>query len=222
VRAAWFRSVNDGARTAGASKQTAYKQALGAGGARRILNDTFFFSAPQLKRDPLDGADGRTTLLSRLAVPLLIVCALDVGCTRPRTATQPRENAALQQAAVAWANSFATRDPATIATYFSENAVAWFPHGETPTVGRAAIQEAWVNYFKHTPAHPVSIDSVVTAGSGELGLVYGKYLYKPRSDPTANGGRYVAIWRPTIAGWQLVLLSAHQHGDVSAATFSTP
>ena len=156
------------------------------------------------------------------ALRLFLVCALVARCAAPGTKTQPSANEALRQAAVAWANSFATRDPATIAKYFSENAVAWFPHGETPTVGRAAIQEAWVNYFKHTPAHPVSIDSVVTAGSGELGLVYGKYLYKPRSDPTANGGRYVAIWRPTVDGWQLVLLSAHQHSDVSAATFATP
>src|SRR5260370_29769606 len=110
----------------------------------------------------------------------LIVCALAASCTfSPRTKTQLPADSALRQAAVAWANSFATRDPATIVKYFSNEAVAWFPRGATPTVGSAAIRAAWVNYFKNSPAHPVSLDSVVTAGSGELGLVYDKYLYKP-------------------------------------------
>jgi len=163
------------------------------------------------------------TVHSRCALLSLIVCALAASCTSsPLTNAQLPADAALRQAAVAWANSFATRDPATITKYFSNDAVAWFPRGATPTVGSAAIQAAWVNYFKNSPAHPVSIDSVVTAGSGELGLVYGKYLYKPPSDPTADGGRYIAVWRPTAAGWRLVLLSAHKHDDISAKTFSTP
>src|SRR5437773_4799669 len=38
------------------------QQALEAGGARRILNDTFFFSAPQLKRDPLCGTSSAGVL----------------------------------------------------------------------------------------------------------------------------------------------------------------
>jgi len=160
---------------------------------------------------------------SRHALLPLIVSALAASCApSARTMTQPPADSALRLAAVAWANSFATRDPVAITKYFGDNAVAWFPRGATPTVGSAAIQAAWVNYFKNSPAHPVSIDSVVTAGSGELGLVYGKYLYKPRSDPTADGGRYIAVWRPTAAGWRLVLLSAHKHDDVSAATFSRP
>ncbi len=160
---------------------------------------------------------------SRWALPPLIVCALAASCPpSPRTNTQSPADSALRRAAVAWANSFATRDPVVITKYFSNDAVAWFPRGATPTVGSAAIQAAWVNYFKNSPAHPVSIDSVVTAGSGELGLVYGKYLYKPQSDPTADGGRYIAVWRPRGTGWRLVLLSAHKHDDVSAATFSRP
>ncbi len=167
--------------------------------------------------------NGGMTVYARFAVAPLIVCALAAGCRpSPRTNTQPPADSALRQAALAWANSFATRDPVLITKYFSNDAVAWFPRGATPTVGSAAIQAAWVNYFKNSPAHPVSIDSVVTAGSGELGLVYGKYLYKPQTDPTADGGRYIAVWRPTAAGWRLVLLSAHKHDDISAATFSRP
>src|SRR6267143_3232331 len=163
--------------------------------------------------------NGGMTVYSRCASLPLILCALAGSCTpSPRTNTQLSADSALRQAAAAWANSFTTRDPVTITKHFSNDAVAWFPRGATPTVGSAAIRAAWVNYFKNSSAHPLSIDSVVTAGSGELGLVYGKYLYKPQSDPTADGGRYIALWRPTAAGWRLVLLSAHKHDDVSAAT----
>ena len=129
---------------------------------------------------------------------------------------------ALRQAALAWAASFRSRDPAVITSFFADNAIAWFPRGAQPTVGAAAIRAAWTSYFKNNPAHPVSIDSVVPAGSGELGLVYGRYLYKEATDPTAEGGRYVAVWRSSGTQWQLVLLSAHKHDDISAGTFRMP
>jgi ketosteroid isomerase-like protein len=127
----------------------------------------------------------------------------------------------LRDAAMAWAASFRSRDAEVITSFFSNDAVAWFPRGARPTVGNAEIRAAWTNYFKNNSAHPVSVDSVVSSATDGFGLVYGKYLYKEVSDSTADGGRYVAVWRALAGRWRLVLLSAHKHDDVTAATFRT-
>ena len=151
----------------------------------------------------------------------LLAFALSVatGC---RPAFQVRSgdpSLALREAAQAWAASFASRDPGVITSFFADDAVAWFPRGSRPTIGSAAIRAAWTSYFTNNPAHPVSIDSVVAPGSRELGLVYGKYLYREPSDVAADGGRYVAVWRPSGGRWRLALLSAHKHDDVTGDTF---
>jgi len=155
-----------------------------------------------------------------------LIGALVIGTLGCSSLSTPRSLPSVQpglgEVATAWARSFATRDPAEITKYFSDDAIAWFPRGAKPTVGSAAIRTAWTSYFKSNPAHPVSIDSVVTPASGELGIVYAKYLYKEVTDPTADGGRYVAVWRPVGSRWRLVLLSAHKHDDVSAGMVVPP
>src|SRR2546422_2159775 len=56
-------------------------QALEAGGARRILNDTFFFSAPQLKREPLGRSHEDPTWTSPSSPRTLLVSS--GSCTAP-------------------------------------------------------------------------------------------------------------------------------------------
>lgn len=152
---------------------------------------------------------------------LAVIVSSTVTCAPAFRGPAEPSSTALRQAALAWAASFGSRDPRAITAYFADDAVAWFPRGAAPTIGSVAIRAAWTNYFKNNPAHPVSVDSVVTAASGDFGLVYGEYLYREPSDSTAEGGRYVSIWRPSGGKWRLALLSAHKHDDVSAATFRT-
>ncbi len=151
------------------------------------------------------------------AVVLLASCATTGG-----HASRVSSQASLRQAALVWAGSFTTRDPAEIVKSYADNAVVWYPRHPRPTIGRAANMEAWAAYFKNNSAHPVSVESVETAASGELGITYGKYLYKYASDPNAEGGRYLAVWRKIGLDWRIVLFSAHKHDDVSAATFRSP
>jgi ketosteroid isomerase-like protein len=155
--------------------------------------------------------------LTCFAVPALLVAASQTGRT-----SQASPQASLKQTALAWAHSFTTRNPSEILKFYADDAIAWYPRHERPVVGRAANMAAWASYFKSNSAHPVSVDSVQAAVSGELGVTYGKYLYKEATDPSAEGGRYVAVWRKLGQDWRMVLLSAHKHDDVSGATFTSP
>jgi ketosteroid isomerase-like protein len=154
------------------------------------------------------------------ALLFLGVTAVFVGCaSQGDHASQVSPEASLRQTALAWAHSFTTRDPNEILTYFADDAIAWYPKQPRPITGRDANFAAWTAFFKSNAAHPVSVEHVEAATSGELGVTYGKYLYKESTDPGAEGGRYVAVWRKLGHGWRIVLLSAHKHDDVSGATF---
>ena len=158
--------------------------------------------------------------LIRSFASMFFVAAFLVGCAIQGSRLSPQ--ASLRQAALSWAHSFTTRNPSAILNFYADDAIAWYPRQPRPIIGRAANMAAWAAYFKSNSAHPVSVDAVETAASGELGIVYGKYLYKEATDPTAEGGRYVAVWRKLGDEWRIVLLSAHKHDDVSRATFTSP
>jgi ketosteroid isomerase-like protein len=150
--------------------------------------------------------------------PVFAVLAL-IGCASAVHRTPQSAEMALRQSATAWTQSFSTRDPDQIISFFAEDATVWYPRYDQPVVGRAANREPWVKYFSARPSHPVSVESVTVAASGDLGYTTGKYLYTDESDLVATGGRYVAIWKPVDGEWKIVLLSAHSHMDVTGATF---
>ncbi len=161
--------------------------------------------------------------IRRLAPMFFGAAAFLVGCASHAGRTsQVSPQASLKQAALAWAHSFTTRNPSEILEFFADDAIVWYPRHPRPIIGRDANMAAWAVYFKSNLAHPVSVDSVETAASGELGITYGKYLYKEATDPNAEGGRYVAVWRKLSHEWRIVFMSAHKHDDVSGATFTSP
>ncbi len=92
-------------------------QALEAGGARRILNDYSFTSAPQLKRDPLRG---------RMRSLLLCVAVLVTGCDPARiarfgivpTGAGPRADSLQMGDALGIAQAFAQRYQMTLFPLF--------------------------------------------------------------------------------------------------------
>jgi ketosteroid isomerase-like protein len=155
------------------------------------------------------------------ALTCFAVAALPVAASQTGRTSQASPQTFLKQAALAWAHSFTTRNPNEILKFYADDAIAWYPRHERPVIGRAANMAAWASYFKSNSAHPLSVDSVQAAVSGELGVTYGKYLYKEATDPSAQGGRYVAVWRKLGQDWRIVLLSAHKHDDVSGATFTS-
>lgn len=151
--------------------------------------------------------------------PALAALLLLAGCV---TVPDPRPGTAgpsLEQAATAWVESFASRDPDRITRVFADDAVAHYPGWPRPHAGREANREAWASYFGRREHHPMVLDTVVVAASGDLGYTLGKGLYSHEGDPKATGGRWVAIWRRAEAEWRLVVLTAHSHSDVTSSAF---
>lgn len=104
-----------------------------------------------------------------------------------RVATKPQSaQMALQQAATTWTQSFTTRDPDQIISFFAEDVIIWYPRYEQPVVGRAANREPWVKYFGTRPSHPVSVESVAVAASGDLSTPVGRVTSVPTPGAAAN------------------------------------
>jgi ketosteroid isomerase-like protein len=146
-------------------------------------------------------------------------CALLGGCVAPRMPAALTAAASLRETAYAWTESFRTRNPETISSFYSDDVIAMYP-APTPTIGRSANRDAWARYYSQRSAHPVSIDSVVASNSGDLGYTFGKWLNAEIENPEARGGRYVAVWRRVGGEWRIILISAHMHPDVTPASFT--
>ena len=145
-----------------------------------------------------------------------LILAGCVGASVPRAQTA---ESALRQTAGALQQAFTARDANRIANFFAEDAVAMYPSPQ-PTVGREANRRAWESYYSRRTAHPVTIDTVVVSASGDLGYIFGRYLTAEARDPSATGGRYVAVWRRIDDQWQIAILSAHDHPDITPASFA--
>ena len=125
----------------------------------------------------------------------------------------------LRAATSAWLRALADKDPAMIAAFFAEDAIAMYPFPQ-PTIGRSANQTAWASYFDHYDIHPVSIETTVIVESGEIGYILGRFANAETARPGAEAGRYVAIWSYSAGKWEIAVLSAHVHNDVQPFPFT--
>lgn len=137
-----------------------------------------------------------------------------IGCTSTATVTTSTSDSSLESTATAWKQAIDTEDPDRIAAFFAPEAVAMYPH-PSPTVGRQANREAWEAVYSEPDAeHPVTVERVEEARSGELGYIYGKWWSWNPAEDYYNAGRYTAIWKPMDGRWQIAMLSANAHEDV--------
>jgi ketosteroid isomerase-like protein len=123
------------------------------------------------------------------------------------------------EATSAWLRALADKKPAKIAACFAEDALAMYPVPH-PTIGRAANQAAWASYFDRYAVHPVSIDTIVLAESGEVGYILGRHANAETAGPGAEAGRFVAMWRYRAGQWEIAVLSAQVHTDVAPFSFA--
>jgi ketosteroid isomerase-like protein len=146
---------------------------------------------------------------------IALVCI--AGCTRgtQTPSDQSGSGAAVRAAAAAWTQAAAARNGAAMGEYFADNAFVMYPQSE-PTIGRAANTAAWTAVFAEPRVrHPITADSVVVAGSGDMAYVQGRWHFTAPATGTEAaadvGGRYIAVWRPVGAGgaWRIVALSAN-------------
>ena len=126
----------------------------------------------------------------------------------------------LLDAASSWERAIERKDPAAIAEAFTENAIAMYPQ-PMPTVGRENNRLAWESVFSDPAVeHPVTVDSVRTAASDDLGYTFGRWWYRHPARKVSSGGRYLAVWKRDGGIWRITILSANRHTDVAADTIT--
>ena len=109
----------------------------------------------------------------------------------------------------AWAAAAAAGDVERIATFWSEDAVNFFP-GEPAALGRDAII-ALVRRYRSDPHYSLRwhSDTAQVAASGELGYTTGEFTMTLSADDggtTTRTGHYVCIWRKLENGeWKCIV-----------------
>lgn len=137
------------------------------------------------------------------------------GCL-PATRTASASPDALRDAAARWEQAIEAKDASRIALSFAEDATAMYPQS-MPTIGREANRQAWERVYRNpTVEHPITIDEVHVSESGDLGYVFGRWWYRTAGKDVNSGGRYLTVWKPVQGEWQVVMLSAQRHEDISA------
>lgn len=141
------------------------------------------------------------------------------GCATHRSSNR-NSPGPLAAAASSWEDAIEQKDPAAIAQAFTEDAVAMYPH-PMPTVGRENNRRAWERVYSNPVVeHPVTVDSVQTAASGDLGYTFGRWWYRNPEQKVNSGGRYLAVWRRDGETWRITMLSANRHADIAADTLT--
>lgn len=151
----------------------------------------------------------------RPATRLGLLAGLLLGCT-PHTRRHDAgpADSAVRAAAAQWVSAFARHDLDAISAGFADDGVALYPRS-APVRGRAANRAAWAAFFAlPNAAHPLTLDTVMVARSGDIAVVQGRYLieYDSASTPVVLGGQYVSVWQPdTVGRWRITSLTANMY-----------
>jgi len=108
------------------------------------------------------------------------------------------ERTALLDSDKAWSNAAASGDVKLAATYWTDNAINYFP-GQEPAFGKEAILEI-VKKNRSIPGFSLSWEPVdaFLSESGDLGYTHGSYKVSfndPEGNKLTRSGNYVCIWR---------------------------
>ena len=150
---------------------------------------------------------------SRLWISLLVAGA----CTPVSTATRPVPSSAaieVRAAADAWEQAFARKDGAAVGALFADSAVAYYPKGAAPSIGREVAIRAWTaNLRKPGAYHPVHIGSITVARSGDMAWATGDWQIGTDSAgvQVTDQGKLLTVWQREAAGWRIVALSARSY-----------
>lgn len=122
--------------------------------------------------------------------------AATVGCSG--TVDPAAARASLLEADRAWASAAAAGDIEKVKTFWSDDAVNFFP-GRPPAHGKEQIGEL-VKRNRSIPGFSLTWDPdrAVVSDSGDLGYTYGSFRVSrtgPDGNPVQREGNYVEFWR---------------------------
>ena len=122
------------------------------------------------------------------------------------------EQKALLDADKAWADAAASGDVEKIKTFWSEDAINYYP-GQEPAFGKQEILEI-VKRNRSIPGFNLSWEprNAVVSKSGDLGYTHGSYkilFNDPEGNTLTRAGNYVCIWKKQEDGsWKCVMESS--------------
>lgn len=146
---------------------------------------------------------GASSLLVAFGAVALL---LSNSCT-PKVDTDAMARA-LTQLDEEWSKAAATKNAATVASYYAADAVAYAPN-EPMAMGQPSAEKVWASYFADsTFSISWKTDNAGVAQSGDLGFTTGTYVdsfKKPDGTLVTENGKYVCIWAKQADGkWKAV------------------
>jgi ketosteroid isomerase-like protein len=146
----------------------------------------------------------RRTFLMRLFATILgIAAGLLAGCAT--TATMDNDaDAQIRAAGPRFIDAFNRADWATVATFYTDDAVALAPHAEIAR-GPASIQQLFSTFGTMQPRLSFRPDRIEQ--SGDIAYEYGTYELRmtERGATIDDRGKYLAVWRRMPDGqWKMV------------------
>ncbi len=144
-------------------------------------------------------------IINFLALTFLLI----TGCTK--NIDMESERTALLNTDKAWADAAALGKVDQISSYWSEDAINYFP-GMEPAFGKKAILEI-VKKNRSMPGFSLNWEPkyVVVSESGDLGYTHGSYKISfndPEGNKMIRSGNYVCIWKKVDNSWKCVLESS--------------
>lgn len=153
-------------------------------------------------------------------LPLLTALGLLAACqTEPAEQTGATEEAAATDAATVRAEieaigdrfeqALLAKDAATIATFYTEDAIA-LPPGAPRAEGRAAIEALFASWFAEIPAaegFTLTTDDVQLSESGDIAYEVGTYTSRgtsPAGEAYDETGKYLVVWNNLDGEWMIV------------------
>jgi uncharacterized protein (TIGR02246 family) len=127
---------------------------------------------------------------------ILAVCALTLlACASTTMTTSNDADAAIRAATQRFITAFNAGDWASVANYYSDDAVLLMPNTDV-TRGRAAIQQSFSSMASLKPNITFGPDRVVQ--SCDVAYEYGHYQFRmtaPNGSPMNDAGKYLTVWR---------------------------
>ena len=127
---------------------------------------------------------------------ILVFVLLATGCTQaPQTDLE-----GLKGMRDAFQSAWDSKDPAAVASIYTEDAAVLVPNSETIS-GRAAIEAFWGEYFAAGIGGEGQNTEVYALG--DVGYTVGTFTATDAGGATISEGKYVEIWRHVDGKWRL-------------------
>jgi uncharacterized protein (TIGR02246 family) len=146
--------------------------------------------------------------MRRLIIAFTIIVIGGWSVAPTRTVAQPAKEAAeekvIRQLSKQWDAAVATKDPAAIVKFYTDDGVL-LPQGAALAEGHDAIAKVWRGFFD-LPDFSLTFSptKINVSSSGDMAYEIGTYALSFRSNkgPVHEKGKYVVVWKKAGGTWR--------------------